>query len=131
MPNWQITSFISRRAEVNSLVQAARNRALEICGGKAETYAKKLCPKDTGRLANSITHVQVDDDTEVIGTNVEYAPPVELGHVQEVGRYVPAIGKRLVADFVEGKPFLRPAAENHAEEYGSVMAAELKKVQNG
>jgi len=125
---WQITSFISRRAEVNSRVQAATSRALEICGGKAETYAKQLCPVDTGNLRNSITHRQTDANTEVIGTAVSYAPPVELGHVQQVGRYVPAIGKRLVTPFVAGKPFIRPAAENHAAEYKAVMENELRKV---
>ena len=82
---------------------------------------------DTGNLRNSITHRQTDANTEVIGTAVAYAPPVELGHVQQVGRYVPAIGKRLVTPFVAGKPFIRPAAENHAAEYKSVMEAELRK----
>lgn len=37
-----------------------------------------------------------------IYNNIEYAPYVENGHRQEVGRYVPAIGKRLVRSFVEG-----------------------------
>lgn len=42
-----------------------------------------------------------------IYNNIEYAPYVENGHRQEVGRYVPAIGKRLVRSFVEGKHMLR------------------------
>ena len=42
-----------------------------------------------------------------IYNNIEYAPWVENGHRQEVGRYVPAIGKRLVRSFVEGKHMLR------------------------
>ena len=42
-----------------------------------------------------------------IYNNIEYAPWVENGHRQEVGRYVPAIGKRLVNGFVEGKHMLR------------------------
>ena len=42
-----------------------------------------------------------------IYNNIEYAPYVENGHRQEVGRYVPAIGKRLVRGFVEGKHMLR------------------------
>lgn len=50
-------------------------RALEICGGKAETYAKKLCPVDTGRLRSSITHQLASDGASVVvGSNVEYAP---------------------------------------------------------
>ncbi len=126
---WQITSFISRRAEVNSRVQAATSRALEICGGKAETYAKQLCPVQTGNLRNSITHRQEDENTELIGTSVSYAPYVELGHQQTPGRYVAAIGARLVASFVPGKPYLKPALENHIDEYKNVMIDELKKIE--
>ena len=66
--------FTSNRAAVLSAVSDAKARALEIMGGKAETYAKQLCPVDTGNLRNSITHQQVDESTEAIGTNVEYAP---------------------------------------------------------
>lgn len=55
-------------------VKAACGRALEICGGVAESYAKLRCPVDTGNLRNSITHQQKDETTEVIGSAVEYAP---------------------------------------------------------
>jgi len=36
-------------------------------------------------------------------------PHVEYGHRQKVGRYVPAIGKKLVAPFVRGRFMLRKA----------------------
>lgn len=121
-------SITSNRAKVESEVTQAINRALEICGGKAETYAKKLCPVDTGRLRNSITHTQQNGNTEIIGTNVEYAPYVEFGHHQEVGRFVPAIGKRLTSDYVAGKPYLKPAIENHISEYKEIIQAELNKI---
>ena len=88
----------------------AKNRAFEIMGGKAETYAKQLCPVDTGRLRNSITHAQVDEDTEVIGTNVKYAPFGELGTRKQ-----------------KAQPYLRPAAENHSDEYRNILKAELQK----
>lgn len=71
MPN---VIFTSNRAEVLAAVSSAKTRALEIMGGKAESYAKQLCPVDTGNLRNSITHQQMDENTEAIGTNVEYAP---------------------------------------------------------
>ena len=51
---------------------------------------------------------------------------VELGHIQEVGRYVPAIGKRLKNEYVKPRPFLRPAVENHLSEYKSIIESELK-----
>lgn len=119
--------FVSHREEALAALNRAAARGLEICGGKAETYAKQLCPKDTGRLQNSITHAQYDERTEVIGTNVEYAPFVELGHHQTPGRYVPAIGKRLKKSYVNPKPFLRPAIENHLDEYRHIIENELRK----
>lgn len=119
----------SNRAEMLAAVNEAKKRALEIMGGKAESYAKQLCPVDTGNLRNSITHQQIDEDTEIVATNVKYAPYVELGHHQEPGRYVPAIKKRLVRDWVPGKPFIRPAAENHAEEYKEIWLRELNKIK--
>ena len=92
----------------------AKAKALEIIGGKAESYAKKLCPVDTGRLRNSITHQQYDDDTEVVGSNVEYAPYVELGHHTRSGNNV------------AGRPFLRPAAEGHITEYRQIVESVMK-----
>ena len=121
--------FTSHRAEVETAVQEAYARALEIMGGKAETYAKRLCPVKTGHLRNSITHKQIDENTEIIGTNVKYAPYVELGHHQQPGRYVPAIGKRLKASYVPGKPYIRPAAEDHAQEYKQIWERELAKIK--
>ena len=43
-----------------------------------ERDAKKNCPRKTGRLVRSITHV-IEGNKAVVGTNVEYAPYVELG----------------------------------------------------
>ena len=104
--------FVSHRNAVQSGMHGATDRALEIIGGKAESYAKALCPVDTGRLRNSITHQQYDKDTEIIGTNVEYAPYVELGTHRMAAR-----------------PYLRPAAEEHGDEYKQVIINELRKVE--
>lgn len=67
--------FNSNLGEVLSGSQAAIKRAAEIIGGMAESYAKELCPVDTGNLRNSITHTTENNDhTVVIGTTVKYAP---------------------------------------------------------
>lgn len=67
--------FNSNLDVVLSGSQAAIRRAAEIIGGMAESYAKQLCPVDTGNLRNSITHTTEDEGhTVVIGSNVEYAP---------------------------------------------------------
>ena len=124
---WSFT-FTSHVPEVLAAKASAAERALEKMGGTAETYAKKKCPVKTGRLKGSITHQRStsEADTMLVGSNVEYAPFVELGHDQEVGRYVPAIGKRLVASHVDGKPFLKPAIEEHVEEYKEIVRKEFK-----
>ena len=104
--------FNSHVKQAQDAVTAAMARALEICGGKAETYAKQLCPVDTGNLRNSITHAQEDEKTEVIGTNVEYASYVEFGTVK-----------------MKARPYLRPAAENHSAEYKAIIENELKQIK--
>ena len=81
-----------------------------------------LCPVDTGNLRNSITHtVDGAGQKTYIGTNVEYAPYVELGHSQESGRYVPKLGKRLVASWVNGKPYLRPGVERASQSFHDIF----------
>lgn len=120
---------ISFQSNLGAVIAASKEQlaaAAEIIGGKAESYAKAKCPVKTGNLRNSITHATEDEGhTVVIGSNVFYAPYVELGHTQEPGRYVPAIGKRLVRDWVPPKPFLRPAIEDHIDEYKEVLESEL------
>ena len=64
--------------EVLSAMEKGKRNALTAIGATAETYAKKATPVDTGRLRNSISH-SVDGEAAYIGTNVEYAPYVELG----------------------------------------------------
>ncbi len=86
-------------------------RAAMTIGMMAESYAKQLCPVDTGNLRNSITHTTEDNGhTVVIGTSVEYAPYVELGTRR-----------------MKGRPYLRPAIENHKDEYKTVIETELSR----
>lgn len=101
--------------------------ALDIIGNKAADYAAALAPVQTGNLKNSMTsEVSQQEKAVYIGTAVEYAPFVEFGHHQQVGRYVPEIDKRLVRDFVPAKPFLKPAIQNHLDEYKNILETELK-----
>lgn len=60
--------------EVIEALGVAMGRALEAVGIEAESDAANLCPVDTGRLRNSITHtIDADEKVAIIGTNVEYA----------------------------------------------------------
>lgn len=94
--------------EVLSAFEEAKTRGLERIGLEAEGYAKDLCPVDTGNLRNSISHL-VDEDSAYIGTNVEYAPYVELGTVKQ-----------------KAQPYLKPAAADHTQTYRNIMEDELK-----
>lgn len=94
--------------EVLDGIRQAKARALEKIGLTAEGYAKRLCPVDTGRLRNSITH-DTDDEAAYIGTNVEYAVYVEMGTVN-----TPA------------QPYLKPAAADHIERYRNILKSELQ-----
>lgn len=88
----------------------AERAGLRAIGMTAERHAKKDAPVDTGRLRNSIAHEVVDSEAAVyIGTNVEYAPYVELGTSRMAAR-----------------PFLGPAATEHGEEYRDLMKAAMK-----
>lgn len=92
-------------------IDSAIGVALEKIGLLAENYAAKKCPVDTGNLQGSITHeVDVDDNAVYIGTNVEYAPCVELGTSRQ-----------------QAQPFLEPAATKHGAQYRQ----ELKKALGG
>ena len=94
--------------EVLSALDKAIERGLEAIGLTAEGYAKKETPVDTGRLRNSIGHA-VEDKFAYIGTNVEYAPYVELG----------ARGR-------DGKHMLQRAATEHTAEYKRLLEDSMK-----
>ena len=64
--------------QILSALEKGIKNGLEAIGLTAETYAKKETPVCTGRLRNSISHT-VDGEAAYIGSNVEYAPYVELG----------------------------------------------------
>lgn len=65
---------------------------------------KRETPQATGSLVNSIRQ-EVGERQATIGYTVDYAPHVEYGHRQTKGRYVPKLGKRLKASYVEGQHF--------------------------
>lgn len=94
--------------EVLSALKRAKKRGLEAIGLTAEGYAKKDTPVDTGRLRNSISHA-TDDEAAYIGTNVEYAPYVELG-----------------SPTIKAHHMLQKAATEHTDEYKQIMEDAMK-----
>lgn len=125
-----------------STKNSAIPRALEQIGILAEKYAKALCPVGTsestgiqgyrgGTLRNSITH-QTDKDSVTIGSNVVYAPFVELGtgpyfntppQWEQFSEYH---GTGTGHGYVRPRPYLRPAIEDHLDEYKRVIEDELQ-----
>lgn len=90
-------------------IGSAIGAALEEIGLLAEGYAAERCPVDTGNLRGSIAYeVDAGDSAVYIGTNVEYAPHVELGTSRQ-----------------RAQPFLRPAASGHGEQYRQVLKKAL------
>lgn len=106
--------FEDNSGEIMKAFENALERGLEAVGMTAEGYAKRDCPVGTpestgipgyigGTLRNSITFA-VRDDEVYIGSNVEYAPFVELGTSK-----------------MKAKPFLKPAASEHSSEYRKIL----------
>lgn len=110
--------------EIEREFESAVERALTQIGLRAERFAKEELSKpkphadgtnrpnvDTGNLRNSISSkVQMRGENSVyIGTNVEYAPYVELGTSR-------------MAKF----PFIKPAASEHSDVYRRILEDELK-----
>ncbi len=118
--------FDDNSPQVLEALKRATVRGLKACGAMAESYAKQELSKSkphkrgpsrpnviTGRLRNSISHTlgsNVGSNIKVyIGTNVSYAPFVELGT-----RRAPPY------------PYLKPACTEHTERYRQILENSLK-----
>ena len=100
----------SHKKEIQDAFDNQIEKALTMIGLVAERYAVEACPVRTGNLREKITNFpQPSENAVIVGTNVEYAPYVELG----TSRQTP-------------QPFLRPAASDHADEYRDILKRTLK-----
>ena len=74
-------------------------------------------PVVTGNLRRSITSGEVElngnEYSMTVGSSLSYARYIEEGHKQEVGRYVPAIGKKLKKEFVPGNHVIKDSVDLH------------------
>ncbi|NFI57419.1 HK97 gp10 family phage protein [Clostridium botulinum] len=80
--------------------------------GVAEIQARTSVK--TGNLRRSATSGEIEAEGNIHSIKVgydmnqaPYADAYENGHKQEIGKYVPAIGKKLVKEFVPGKHTVR------------------------
>ena len=105
-------NFTNNADDILRLLERGKRNALTAIGAAAETYAKNATPVDTGRLRNSISHA-VDGEAVYIGSNVEYAPYVELGTSRAKAHHM-----------------LQKAATEHSAEYKRLAEDAVKSAIN-
>ena len=102
--------------QILSALEKGKHNALTAIGSSAETHTKDNITADdlidTGRLRNSISYA-VDGESAYIGTNVEYAPYLELGT------------KKIAAHH-----YLKRAVTEHKDEYKNLTAQAIQSAIN-
>ena len=102
--------------QILSAMEKGKRNALTAIGSTAETHTKENITADdlidTGRLRNSISHA-VDGEAAYIGTNVEYAPYLELGT------------KKITAHH-----YLKRAVTEHKDEYKNLTVQAIQSTIN-
>lgn len=94
--------------------------------------ARNLTPYDKGSLKRGF---KFDGSEKRRGktvielyNNTEYAAAIEFGHRQEVGRYVPAIGKRLVRSWIPGHRMLEKSRQKAYRALPDTAKAAMQEV---
>jgi len=96
----------NRLPEIAASLRPKASQIVRKAAADIEAHAKSIVPVDTGNLKNSIQTEMESDLTAVVGTNVEYAPYVELGTYKMAPR-----------------PYLGPAAERAKPCFEAAMKA--------
>ena len=108
--------YTDNSEQVLAAMEKGKRNALTAIGSSAETHTKDNITADdlidTGRLRNSISYA-VDGEAAYIGTNVEYAPYLELGT------------KKITAHH-----YLKRAVTEHQDEYKKLAVEAIKKAIN-
>lgn len=123
--------FVDRVNSLSSRIDEAVFAAMADEGLAWRDDVRANTPVDTGDLRRSWVLTGPDKRGSKfemdLSNNLEYAEHVEYGHRQEPGRYVPAIGKRLKADYVKGFYMLRDGTRRLEESLGSSVQKEVRK----
>ena len=90
--------------------------------------AKQLTPRGVSALVNSI-RTEVNGCTGTVGYLAEHAPHVEYGHRQNVGQYVPDLGKRLKAKYGAGQHFFRRAGTETKADLAKELRLALEEAE--
>lgn len=100
--------FHGHADEVLAALNSQLDIGMPIVGSAASQHAKDMTPVRTGNLRDSINNRPAGTHSQEIGTKVEYAGFVELGTSK-----------------MRAQPYLRPAAENYADEYVNIIRSVL------
>lgn len=115
----ELVAYMKKLEKAQKIIDAEFMKAAKAIGLEFMRSVKIRTPKGlTGKLnQNWQCEVNKKGNTYIINVfnTVEYASFVESGHRQEVGRYVPAIKRRLTKPWVEGK-FMMKLTEAEIEE---------------
>lgn len=95
---------VQQAADYNGRLRLTMQRI----GEHALGIARNETPVRSGHLRAGWA-MRINGQWIIIENLVRYAPMVNYGHRQEVGRYVPAIGKTLKRPYVAGKYMLEKA----------------------
>ncbi|SDA45654.1 Bacteriophage HK97-gp10, putative tail-component [Dialister histaminiformans] len=96
---------------------------------KGQIKLKKLRPGGNLRRNWEATpaHMQGTACVANVHNNTKYAPYVEYGHRQNVGQFVPALGKRLVKPWVKGTHMMRNSHDEMKKEAPSLLARRVSQ----
>ncbi len=109
--------MMTKFSRVSGIIIEEMEEKSTMCVGEIQSRT----PVKSGNLRRSMTHGKVEivkfKTYKIrIGSALPYAQAVEEGHFQEVGRYVPAIGKKLVKSFVPGRHMIGDSIEIYQRE---------------
>ena len=103
----------NRIPDVMKAAEAAKKTALQAAVVFVHGEAVVRTPVDSGNLKNSLAF-EVGNDEGRAGTNVEYAPYVEMGTSKQ-----------------DAQPYLRPAVDENIPQITSIISGILKDAIEG
>ena len=74
-----VVGVVELNHKLESIAKTDLKKVLTQCAVRVRDAAKEKVPVDTGDLQKSLTYAFVDDYTVAVGSNLNYAPYVEIG----------------------------------------------------
>ena len=126
-----LDGLLDKVSRLSPEIDGAVSRAMTDEGLSWRDDVRDNTPVDTGDLRRSWELTGPDKKGSKfemdLANPLEYVEFVEYGHRQEPGRFVPAIGKRLVADYVPGSYMLRDGTRRLEENLEPAVKKEVRK----